>query len=450
MRVVCLLFSNPSPISEIAEACYRWTPQVALRSEEAIFLEIERCHRLYSEHTLMLRLHALLKRFNTKARIAIADDVFMSLAQARCPRHENSELPLEALLDVASPFKKDPEIDKKVLSMIEELKRLGLKNLGDFIKLTPKDLSSRFHYQSLELHRRLIHGSFDESLSLWPRFVPPEKIRESVNLEYAENCQTLEPLMFVIKKAVGRAMARLAARGERLSKASLHFELEKFSTVKNSKRSWIFDLPLSQGAVTGLLPLIQERLNFELGKEPLVSSVERLHFDVLETVPGQYFQRHFFSKKEEEQEAWNSLITRLCEKLGRTFVKAENSVAVPAVFVAESVQHYKPEKAWKRTVIERQDLEKVRIDIPLPDRPLRLLTKPEPLQKKENTLIAADSKDWEILDWEGPERLSGEWWGEEFKRDYFRVGTKSGEQLWVFRIPGSAAASEIYLHGYFD
>ncbi len=294
MRVVCLLFSKPSPISEIAEACYRWTPQVALRSEEAIFLEIEKCHRLYSEHALTLRLQALLKRFNAKARITIADDVFMSLAQARYPRSEKELLPLEALCDVASPFKRDQDIEKKVLTMIEELRRLGLKTLGEFIKLSPKELSSRFHYQSLELHRRLYNGSFDESLSLWPRFIPPERICESVSLEYAEKCQSLEPLLFVIKKIVNRAMARLTARGERLSKASLHFELEKLSTVKCTRRSWVFDLPLSQGAVTGLLPLIRERLSFELERESLMSSVERLQFDVLETVPGQYFQRHFF------------------------------------------------------------------------------------------------------------------------------------------------------------
>jgi len=458
MRVVCMLFCNPSPISEIAEACYRWTPQVALSGEEAIFLEIEKCHRLYDERTLVLRLRGLLKRFGAQARIAVADDVFMSLAQAKYPRKENAFLPLEALLDVANPFKKNDVTTKNVLAMIEELKRLGLKTLGDFTELPVKELSSRFQYQGLELHRRLINGQFDESLSLWPRFIPPDKIRESVNLEYEENCQTLEPLIFVIKKIVGRAMARLAARGERLSRATLSFKLEKFSTVKNFKRLWVFDLPLSQGTVTGLLPLIHERLNFDLGREPLPSSVIEMNFEVLETVPGQYFQRHFFSKKEEEQEAWNSLITRLCEKIGRSYTKE-------GAFVGEPVQSYKPERAWKRTITEQKTEESVGcavgghligVDIPLPDRPLRLLQNPEPLRKVENSLIGGRAmKKWEILDWEGPERLSGEWWGSEFRREYFRVGTKSGEQLWIYRIPGKVSGdsidpSEVYLHGYFD
>ena len=34
-----------------------------------------------------------------------------------------------------------------------------------------------------------------------------------------------------------------------------------------------------------------------------------------------------------------------------------------------------------------------------------------------------------------------------FNRDYYRVVTESGEQLWVFAIPSREG---FYLHGYFD
>jgi hypothetical protein len=45
--------------------------------------------------------------------------------------------------------------------------------------------------------------------------------------------------------------------------------------------------------------------------------------------------------------------------------------------------------------------------------------------------------------------LVGEWWSgtEALKRDYFRVGTETGEELWIFRIPDS---DKLFLHGYFD
>jgi hypothetical protein len=57
---------------------------------------------------------------------------------------------------------------------------------------------------------------------------------------------------------------------------------------------------------------------------------------------------------------------------------------------------------------------------------------------------------WTTID--GPERLSGEWWNssyEGFNRDYYRMKTVQGEQLWVF-INRKAKEPTYYLHGYFD
>ena len=41
-RVVCLLVRTQAPIFELAEACYRFSPQIAVRDHEAIFLEVGR------------------------------------------------------------------------------------------------------------------------------------------------------------------------------------------------------------------------------------------------------------------------------------------------------------------------------------------------------------------------------------------------------------------------
>jgi protein ImuB len=448
MRVICVLFQNQKYISEFAEACYRITPQVAVGERGGVFLEIEKCYRLYSEKIILLKIKALLKRFGVKARVAVADDVFMSLVSARFGESDKTLLPLEAFYDVANPFKVEEEVQIKISHIIEKLKSLGLKTLDDYLKLPIKQITSRFQKQGLELYSRLLHGEREESLALWPRFVPLETTYEVAHLDYQDNCQSLEPLLFIIKATTSRAMARLVGKGERASKISLRFDLEKFSTVNQASREWIFNFPLSQGSVHGVLPLIRERLDYDLNQKPLESSVTRLEIKVLESVPGQYFQRHFFNKKEEEQDVWNALINRLCEKMGR-----ESESRLPA-FVAEPIQSYTPEKAWRRTLPESMDIpgepskdELTGVDIPLPSRPLRLLKKPQRLRKEGNTLVNEHASAWEIQDWEGPERLKSEWWGEELKRDYFRVGTSCGEQLWVFRIPDSDL---VFLHGYFS
>ncbi|MEQ1877903.1 MAG: hypothetical protein ABL958_14775, partial [Bdellovibrionia bacterium] len=91
----------------------------------------------------------------------------------------------------------------------------------------------------------------------------------------------------------------------------------------------------------------------------------------------------------------------------------------------------------------------------LPKRPSRLLTKPRLLRRIGDQLVDPElGIKWDVIDWDGPERLSGEWWGDVkaamaghrgFARDYFRVLTSGGEQLWLF-----FANKEIYLHGFFD
>src|SRR6185312_12543578 len=92
------------------------------------------------------------------------------------------------------------------------------------------------------------------------------------------------------------------------------------------------------------------------------------------------------------------------------------------VFTAIPENRYLPEKAFSRA-LKRESRESP----PWPARPTRLLAHPRPLGPLVGKLKAASL--------EGPERLSGEWWDsqyEGFNRDYYRLKTVSGEELWVF------------------
>ena len=48
----------------------------------------------------------------------------------------------------------------------------------------------------------------------------------------------------------------------------------------------------------------------------------------------------------------------------------------------------------------------------------------------------------------GPERLSGDWWDDAFRRDYWRCRTDAGELL-VF-LDRAAAAPAWYVQGWYD
>jgi protein ImuB len=152
---------------------------------------------------------------------------------------------------------------------------------------------------------------------------------------------------------------------------------------------------------------------------------------VLESVPSRGAQKDFFSRKEEESEIWDSLVARLSLKIG-----------AGKVFTAVPQRRYLPEKAYSRSI---KKLPNESYLSPLwPHRPTRILKHPKPIEP------AMGLEKWTTID--GPERLSGEWWNssyEGFNRDYYRMKTVQGEQLWVF-INRKSKEPTYYLHGYFD
>ena len=425
-------------IDAVAEACLQFTPQIAVRSGEAVFLEIGSCRTLYSEAGLKLRLLALCRRFDLKAEISFQDCASLALATAMVPQpgSDFERLPLQVLPCFWNPFRApDPDLENDLWDLELSLDRLGIRNLGEFLEIPTANLASRFGKLGMEISRR-IQNQVDPA---WPGFRLPEKISEQTDTE----CEDLGALVFVLKGLVDRAMARLRGRGERAASVQVEVEFEKWSTLKEPKQAWKIDLPVAQGSVSGLLPIIQERLSFGLDQRGLPAPIQKLRFEILDTVPGAGSQRDFFDKKEEEDEAWDSVVGRLSHKLGKEHV-----------FIAMPVDRYLPENAYTRTL----DCQQVwrcaeSFGESHPDRPTRLLPQPEAVQKQGAILIHG-SKRWKIRNWIGPERLSGEWWkdpsNEGFYRDYYRVMTESGEQLWIFVDRSPQAVHPLYLHGYFD
>jgi protein ImuB len=421
MRIVCLLYSNPTILQAIAEASLQWTPQVAI-SHEAVFLEIGKCRKLYREQTLLGQLRALNKRFGLKPKVSMANDVPTALAMARFQISQRQNLPIEAVMDYFSPWEPTDVLN----SMIALLKKLGILKLEDFLSLPVKTLSSRFGKEAIWTVRKIKEAD----QILWPPFVPEKTLIEKLEFETGELLTHLEPLLFSAKTIIDRAMIRLKGRGKKASVIKVVIEQEAYSTVKEPERSCQINLSMPQGKVSGILPIIKDRLEAELVKSPLTAPIISIAFQILEWVPAKEAERDFFTKKEEEEEAWGSLVSRLSDKLGKE-----------KVFIASPVERYLPENGWTKTL--NQPLE---ASLPIPSRPLRLLKSPKKITISGKN-IYADRKKWEIEEMEGPERLSGEWWFESFDRDYFKVTSRSGEALWIYKTPGT---KQYYLHGIFD
>jgi protein ImuB len=432
MRVACLyLFGNPQSVHPLAEACFRFTPQVAIRSveedstEQAIFLEIGASHRLFSEQSLQLKLISLAKRFGYLSRVTFGETAGEAFALARNPSFLfGGDLPLEALMDFASPF--SPAHLMKP-DLISSLKTLGLKNVNEFVGLPPCTLASRFGKEAVKLSA-CVRGEWE---CAWPGFHPSSAVVEKSRVE---NSESLEALVFVLKILVDRMMARLCGRSERVSALQIVFNLER-----SANRKFNLVLPIAQGSVNGVLPILQDYLGAVIQRDPLHAPVEEIQIAAVETVSARGAQKDFFTRKEEEAEIWDALVARLSQKLGKN-----------RVYAASPENRYLPEQSFSKS-LKREAKKKE-----FPMRPSRLLPTPKAL-KREGAFVTdpASGKSWKIAEAEGPERLFGEWWDSlSFNRDYYRLKTVNGEELWVFLQKNapeeSRAEKTFYLHGYFD
>lgn len=423
MQVLCLwLPTKRERLTALAEACLAFSPQVALGTE-SVFLEIEGSEHLISREECILRLKEVLQVLDLPARLAIARSVATAQGFARFGVSSRDALPIESLSDYLQPFAPEP------FRGVELFHKLGVQTLGDFLKIPRRELPARFGKLGLLAYERLLEA---ERVA-WPRFQPIEKLAERVDLDSAAQIATLEPVFFLLKTAFHRIFLRLYARREKLAACTIKLHLNKFSG--RGDRVTELRFPLPQGEVKNVLTLAAERLQKELELRPLEDALEGVSVFVTDTAPFPNTQKDFFSKVEEEREAWASLVGRLHERLGEQ-----------AAFLSIPQPRLRPEASWAKTLLE--GLHGEAVSTPL--RPLRLLSSPLPLRRVGDWLLAADKK-WRFTAFRGPERLRGEWWLGGFEREYFVVETEVQETLWVFTAPESPTAPRsLWLHGIYD
>lgn len=421
MRVVCILLENSSHLQFIADTCLRYTPQIAL-GERWVFLEIGSCRKLYSEDILLLRLTALLKKFNISARIEVAGDMPTSLCQALFKTRRKESLPIEAISYFFDPFHTTNHLNK-VIQVFRELGVLDFKRLLDL----PLGLLTTKFNKDLNLVVRQI---YDARSIYWPRYTPPEIIEERYAFSETHSVATLEPLLFVAKPLIEKILLRLRGQGFLLARFEIHISLEPYSTVTQPLRHQIIELAFPNNVLKGILNILRDRLEKELQKQPLESHVRGFSIRVLDKVPGGFSQKDFFSQKEEDQEAMSSLVSLLKEKL-----------TDERVFYAQTLESYMPERSWQKTLNAV-----TATSTACAHRPLRILKSPIPLGRVDNYFIYKKQK-WKIVSVSEPEKIAGEWWHQDSPREYQRVQTESGEELWIYL---QENAHQYYLHGVFD
>ena len=428
MRVACVFFKKEVSVAAFAEACLRFSPQMAVREPNILLIEIGKCLKLYSELNFRHRLRILLDRFGHPAQIALADDIPTAMALAKFPQESLETLPLECLFDFADPFGNDDVGKKSLYKMVESLSHLGLKTLNDFKALPVSQVPSRFGALGYFCRSRIAEAG----LMAWPLWRAPERIVEQITLLEHENYVELEPLLFRMKTALDRVFLRLCGKSLRADEIRITLDLEKYSSVLRPKRVWNFEFISPLGSTSTFLPILRERLSWDLQENPIESQVLAIHVEVLTASLRNDSQSDFFNAQNMES-----------EKLGSFFGQIEEFLGKGKVYWSSVNEERYPEKSWQR--LRFPSGKSADIKDYYPKRPTRLLQSPVPLTMLDNKVFIK-GKAYEIEKCSQVERLSLDWLNDMPARNYYEVDLKSGLTLWIF----SDSSHHFFMHGYFE
>lgn len=438
MKVACILFQKPSPTSKFAEILLRFSPQISLCHDRAIFVEIGRSKNLYSEQSFIARTNVLLRKHGFSARIAIGQDVTDSLTFTKFGKNSIEELPLEALHDFADPFLRDETLRKSVQNLIDSFRDLGITKLGQFKNLPVGELVSRFGVFGRFIHQRVRLQDFIN----WPLWTPEEIIVEKKEILNPEFNGSLEPIIFELKGHLDSIFARLRSRQRRVTKLQVQIKCEKLSVHPEYLRSFNFEFFAPQTNVKSTIKILMERLSREFERKPIHSAVEWIETTVVKSVPFEGSQKNLLNNEEEKFEALNSVHNQLVELLGK-----EN------VFQIKLTEDRRPERAWvKYYGTPHNDTDEENLSAMLPERSTYLCRFPLKIEVTAG-FVHIKKKRYKILHWDNEiEKLSGGWFenpkediNDTFDRTYSQVTLEGFQRISVFE----TKSREFYLHGYF-
>jgi protein ImuB len=425
-------------LADFADWCGRFSPWTAVDGPDGVWLDITGCVPLFaSEAALAQELVERARHLGFTARAAVADTTGAAWAVARY-----GDLPATSVRILAEGTARAALADLPVAGLrlageiVQDLKRLGLKRIGDLYGMARAPLAPRF---GEAVARRLDQalGLLDEPISprqpVRPRLVrrvlaepisTPEAIGHGLTQLMALLCRQLEAEGLGARQ-VEFACFRVDARVERIaigtsepSHAPDH--LARLLTEKIARIAPGFGIELLQLRA----PAVEAMAPRQLGLDART-----------------------------ESGAVAPLVDRLANRLG-----ARNVLRL----VPEN--SHLPEGAQRQvSLLDGRHDGKRAPDRPVArPRPIRLLAYPDPIEVM--ALVPDDPPlmfRWRrvphrVRRAEGPERIALEWWrepeaGTDGIRDYYRVEDEAGRRFWLYRrgLYRPESPTAWFLHGFF-
>lgn len=398
-------------LERLAAWAGRFTPQVVLAPPSSLLLEVAGSERLFGGlEAIARRVRRGTAELGYRPRIAVAPTPNGALLLARAGEMRlirgRDEL-RRALMGLSLERLELPRAD------LERLHRLGLKRLGELLRMPRDGVAQRYGAELLERLDRTLGRRPD------PRepFQPPERYHGRLILPM--EAESHDQLLTAARRLLLEASGFLEARG-------LAVQAMELSLLHRENPTSRLTLGLASPGRDSerLTALLAERLeHFELPAPALAIALESGPLHPLGSLNGT-----LFTDPNTSPQGNGALLERLTARLGE---KALHGLAM--------VADHRPERSWRPSPPNHQGAA-----LPSRDRPLWLLAHPSPLPLIEGR--AHYGGPLRLL--RGPERIESGWWADErVTRDYFAAENPAGVRLWVFR--ELRRSERWFLHGRF-
>ena len=391
--------------------CVKFTPWSACDGKDALLLNVTGCAHLFGgEAALADLIRQELGDMQAEARVGVADTKGAAKAAAYFGAKGGAVFApgktKEALVSfpIAALF-----TDEKTLF---ELRRLGLKRIGDFYPLKSADLARRFGFGLLRNYEKLLGIAADP--------VTPAKALPTfaARMSFPDPIGRTDDVSEALSRLTGQLCRRLTQHGYGLRSVRL-------SLYRADKKQIHIDIGLARPTQEAKPVLRQYAL--KLDKIDAGCGIDMMRLAALQAEPFTPVQKRFSDA--EKQSALNELIATLGNRLGFDRVlrwhSVESHLPQRAFRMAEAVQQTE-ESLWQANVsrpLMIYDGEPV--EIVTPGRP------PKQFVWRRRTYTVAHFK--------GPERIGHEWWkgpAGGVMRDYWRIDSAEGPRLWLSTRPG--------------
>ncbi|HEY2377672.1 MAG TPA: hypothetical protein VGH98_16990 [Gemmatimonadaceae bacterium] len=318
------------------------------------------------------------------------------------------------------------------------LQALGLRTVGSFAALSAEDVERRWGAEGLEAWR-LTHGE-DHRRPVLAR-VPDLPV---VDAELPMPATTMEPILFLVRAALERLTTHLVARGQAVAALSITLSLDDrrgalpanaLARTHTVTREIRLARPVARAT-----PLL-ERCRALLDTWPLSAPAIGVGVAIVAAAPLSGEQGDLLNAAWRDAAAVDAALARLRAELG------PNVVVKP---VARDAHVPERAGAW----IEESANDKSATDgtttAVRSDPAIRLLESPE------SVFVVCDDGVPRAVTWRGrrltieraigPERLSGDWWDDGYRRDYWRCESAFGDfVLYLDRMD-----DQWWVQGWFD